>query len=215
MTITYEPPLSRSGASVGESLRREVITEGKPYARGPRSTRWHRIRSGQRILDEHWSTGELTIRESFTTWCGQAMFQRERSKCGGPILFVDDVPTGEPACGTCEGRFIGADHDRPEWLFSPARLEPPARCPGSHTMLVVEDQGRWNRATCLVCGDVVKMGAHGGPYASRFDARVHHPGPALIPGCPWHAWRELTKATDRDGNTVVACLCQTIERTTR
>lgn len=212
MTVTYEPPLSRSGARSGESLGREVITEGPAYARGPRSTRWHRIRSGQRVLHERWSTGEAYIRESYSTWCGQSMFERPDGKYGGSILFADGPPDGEPACGTCEGRAIGADQDRPEWLFSPMRLEAPPKCPGSQTLFVVEDQGRYNRATCLVCRDVVKMGARGGPYASRWDARVHPPGPGLIPGCPWHAWRELTKAVDEDGNTVAACRCQTIER---
>lgn len=210
MTVTYEPPLSRSGAQVGESLLCEVIWEGPAYARGPRSTRWHRIRSGQRRLDQHWKTGAVSIRESYTLWCGQSMFARNNDN--SPILFADTSGAGEPSCGTCEGRAIGADRGRPEWLYTPMRLEPPARCPGSHTMLVREDQGRYNRATCLVCGDVVKMGAHGGPYASRWDARVHEPGAGLIEGCPWHAWRELALATNGAGGTVVACLCQTIRR---
>lgn len=210
MTVTYEPPLSRSGAQVGESLLREVIWEGPAYARGPRSTRWHRIRSGQRRLHEDWRTGVVTIRDSYSTWCGRGMFQRDTDR--SLILFADGPAAGEPSCGTCEGRAIGAARDRPEWLYSPMRLDRPLRCPGSHTMLVVEDQGRWNRATCLVCGDVVKMGAHGGPYATRWDARVHEPGAGLVEGCPWHAWRELTVATDDDGNQVAVCRCQTIQR---
>jgi hypothetical protein len=212
VTVTYEPPLSRSSAQVGESLGREVIESGPAYVRGPRSTRWHRVRAGQRQLRQNYRTGEVTVAESFTSWCGQSLFERAAGRQAGTLLFADAPATDEPACGTCEGRYIGADNTRPEWLFSPTRLLTPKQCPGSHTMLVREDQGRWNRATCLVCGDVVKMGAHGGPYASRFDARVHTPGQGLIAGCPWHAWRELTTALDNDGNTVAACRCMTIAR---
>lgn len=204
MSVTYEPPLTRSGARIGESLLREVIESGPAYVRTRGMGRWHRVRSGQRVLRE-WS-GELV--ETYQTWCGQIAGSNHRS---GPALLTDEPPSDDPLCGTCEGRFIGArTEDR--WLFQPRRLDPPKRCPGSHTMLVREDQGRYNRATCLVCGDVVKMGAHGGPYATRWDARVHEPGPGLIAGCPWHAWRELTLARDENGEQVAACRCQTVER---
>jgi hypothetical protein len=127
------------------------------------------------------------------------------------VLLVDEPPTPDPLCGTCEGRYIGARTDE-RWLFQPERLMPPKRCPGSQTLFVREDQGRYNRATCLVCGEVVKMGARGGPYSSHWDARVHEPGPGLIDGCPFHAWRELTLALTDTGQQVVACRCQTVER---
>ena len=166
--------------------------------------RWHRIRSGVLRLSE-WD-GELF--ESYTLWCGQHAGTK-RSKAGTPI-FTDDVPVGEPSCGTCEGRAIGADPERPDWLFQPERLAAPARCPGSSTVLVVEDQGHWRHATCLVCGDIVRMRGRGGPYASRWDAENHPPGPGLIAGCPFHAWRELTLARTEDGDPVAACRCQTI-----
>lgn len=70
----------------------------------------------------------------------------------------------------------------------------------------------YHRAGFDVCGDVVKMGAHGGPYSTRWDARVHEPGPGLIDGCPFHAWRELVLAHDENGAQVAACRCQTVER---
>lgn len=212
MTVTYEPPLTRSSAQVGEALLQEPITEGPAYVRGPRSSRWHRVRSGTRRLREDWQTGEVTIDESFHLWCGPVLFARAAGRWAGGLLFVDDCPRDEPACGTCEGRAIGADRDRPEWLFSPTSLATPAKCPGSRSMLVREDQSRWNRATCLVCGDVVAMRASGGPYNPHWGSATHEPGPGLIPGCPWHAWRELTTALDDAGQIVVACRCQTVER---
>lgn len=217
MTVTYEMPLSRSGAQLGDSLVREVIIEGKPYARGPRSTRWHRVRSGQRILDEHWETGDLTIRESFTTWCGQSMFDRGRGRgARGPILFADAPPEGEPSCGTCEGRAIGADATHPAWLFSPARLTPPRWCPGSRSeRLVVElppRPGMRAPARCLVCGFEGRMSAGGSWHSGTWGLKQHSPGPDLIPGCPWHAWRELTRAVDDDGHPVAACRCKCVAR---
>lgn len=210
MTVTYLPPLSRSGARPGESLLVEPITEGPAYLRGPRMGRWHRIRSAVLRLSQY--DGEL--HESYALWCGQHA-GTGRSKTGGDPILTDNVPTGEPSCGTCEGRAIGADPERPDWLYSPENLQAPARCPGSSTLLVVEDQDHWRHATCLVCGDIVRMRARGGALNGHWDAENHQPGPGLIPGCPFHAWRELVRATTRDGDPVAACRCQTIPTTER
>lgn len=203
MTVQYEPPLSRSAAHVGGWLEREPIMSGPALVRSRQSRRWHRVRAAHRSL--HLFSADIV--DHYLTWCGQS-YSTHRTGA----LLMDSAPEDQPLCGTCEGRAIGADRSEPHWLFEPMRLDPPKRCPGSHTNLVLEDQGRYNRATCLVCGDVVKMGAHGGPYATRWDARVHESGPGLIEGCPFHAWRELTLARDSDGRAVAACRCQTVER---
>lgn len=211
MTVTYEPPLSRSSAQVGESLLREVIEEGPPFIRGPRSTRWHRVRSGQRVYRE-WTD---SISESYTTWCGQGMFDRSHRGYGAPML-AETVTDGDPLCGTCEGRSIGADPEHPEWLFSPMRLIPPRWCPGSRTeRLAVElpaAPGIRHPARCLVCGVVARMSAGGSWWGGTWGIRQHEPGPELIPGCPWHAWRELVVALNDNNDRVAACRCQTIER---
>lgn len=216
MTVTYEPPLSHSSAQYGESLTREVIESGPAYARGQRSTRWHRIRSGQRFLREQWQTGEVYVHEAYSTWCGQSMFERPNGKYG-VLLFQEEVPTGEPACGTCEGRAIGADPSRPEWLFSPSRLSPPRWCPASRSeRLVVELPSRPGMrcpARCLVCGVEARMSAGGSWWSGTWGIKQHEPGPDLIPGCPWHAWRELTLATTENGERVAVCRCQAVERT--
>lgn len=204
MTVTYQPPLTGGPAHPGEALLREPINEGPAYLRGPRMGRWHRIRSAALWLHE-WS-GELV--EHYYLWCGQHASSHP-GKSGVPI-FTDDLPDGQPSCGTCEGRAIGADPDRPEWLFQPATTQVPPRCPGSSTLLVAEDQTTWRYATCLVCRDVVRMRASGGPYASRWGAQTHPPGPGLVDPCPFHAWRELVLVKNSTGDTAAACRCQTI-----
>lgn len=214
MTVAYEPPLTRSRPNHGDSLEREVIAQGPPYLRGPRQGRWHRVRSAERVLHENHRNGLVGIRETYTLWCGPFQSQWDVDRAGETLLFADVVPAGEPSCGTCEGRAIGAGQtgEPTSWLFSPRRLDQPKVCPGSRTMLVREDQAVYNRATCLVCGDVVAMRASGGPYSPRWGAVTHQPGPELVDGCQWHAWRDLVIARGSDDVDVVACRCRTVER---
>lgn len=191
MTVTYLPPVST--APVDDRVVEEAISEGPAYARTRTMGRWHRIRSGRRWIAE-WRPDEL--RESYDFWCGYAT-----GSYANPI-FTETPPVGEPACGTCEGRARGADPDHTEWLFQPRGLTPPKVCPGSQTRAVIEDPTNFRRATCLFCGDDVKMRAFGGPWTGDWGAQRHPPGPGLPPGCPLHGWRQLVI---RDGAPVCRC----------
>ena len=197
MTVAYLPPVSRSHAHVGDALTREAVLEGPPLARTRAASRWHLVRSAYDFLDHH---GE--IRRITSYWCG--------ASAGRSPVFVEEAPPGEPICGTCWGRREGFNPDNPDLLFTP-HLNPPKLCPGSTTMWVTETA--WNRGICLVCDEPVKLRASGGPYSSRYGAQRHAPGPRLIEGCEFHAWRELTLARGPDDKPTVACRCKCIERT--
>jgi hypothetical protein len=153
-------------------------------------SRWHRPRSGTRREVR----GVL-----YHLWCGQLV-----SEATG-FIAANVAADGELVCGTCEGRSIGAGQD--SWpdgskslIFSPERLTPPKRCPGSRTTWCVELA--WNVGRCLACGVVAPLRSSGGPYNPRWGLTNHPPGPELVPGCPFHAWRELDLTDGR-----VTCRC--------
>lgn len=201
MTVTYAPPLTGGRRpDYGDSLTHEAIREGLPYVRGPRSTRWHRVRSGYRVLREY----DSEIHEVFHYWCGQAGF--------GPreLLFAAAPGPGEPSCGTCEGRAIGADRERPEWLFTPWDLETPEVCPASGTQMCAPIPGNHRVATCLACGALTPIRGRGGPWNPTWGLTSHQPGPDLPEGCEFHAWRHLEH---HEG--VTACRCRFIQRPAR
>lgn len=176
MTTTYEPPLT--GSSPDRRILREAIGEGPTYVR---------------TWIAEWAPDEL--RESYTAWCGQLIFG------GRDPWFTDTPPADEPLCGPCEGRAIGADPNRPEWLFLPRRLRRPKVCPGSQTRWYTETA--WNRGICLVCGDAVKLRGYGGAYRWDFGAQRHSPGEQLVDPCQFHGWKQLTLRT-----ATVVCRCE-------
>lgn len=197
MTVSYAPPLGRSSAFGAERCAEEALSEGPAYVRTRRMGRWHRVRSSTLQLHE---SDPKTLRQSWTTWCGQGV------PYGRDPWLTDAPPTDEPRCGTCEGRYAGwvAEHG---WIFTPATLDPPKTCPGSQTMLVQELA--YNRGICAVCLKPVKLRGYGSWHNGRYGAQRHAPGLDLIPGCPFHAWRELTI---HDG--AVVCTCTVAHRQT-
>ncbi|NRQ40690.1 hypothetical protein HII36_54105 [Nonomuraea sp. NN258] len=181
--VALEPPLTRRGLSHGQPL-----TTGPRYIRTAAMSRWHRPRDGVRL--DHGAVYGL--------WCGQTAHEHRG------LLTADQVPDGLPTCGTCEGRAAGAGQD--SWtgvgsvVFSPRRLTPPARCPGSRTTWC-EELGN-NVARCLACGAYASLRASGGGYDPRWGLVNHPPGPGLVAGCPFHAWHEMTLTNGR-----VQCRC--------
>lgn len=198
MTVAYLPPMTYSGAHVGESLLMEAVESGPAYARSRRSTRWHLVRSAVDELRAY--DGE--IHRSIHYWCGASTF-------GDRALTADAPPTGEPVCGTCYGRREGADPDRPDLLFSPRLMRTPKVCPGSQTHWYTETTGH-NRGICWACGEHVKIRGFGGTYNWQWGVQRHPPGPGLIAGCEFHGWRHLVQATSSSG-PVVVCACRTKE----
>lgn len=191
MTVTYAPPLTGAPAEYGMSLTHEAITDGPAYARSRQSTRWHRIRSAYRRLEHD---GE--IHEVYRFWCNQTTFAPHRAP-----IFADQLPAGEPGCGTCEGRAIGADPTHPEWLYTPWTLTKPARCPGARSRFADPLPGN-RTATCLACRLVIPIRACGSRYNPDWCIADHAPGPRLPAGCEFHAWDALTVI---DGRAVCRC----------
>lgn len=205
MTVVLEPPIT-SGMPYAysdiEGENRPLLTAPR-YLRGSGMGRWHRPRSGFTIArDNH--------RIVYRLWCGQSL--NDAAQC----ITADQPPRGEPVCGTCEGRSVGAGQD--EWpdpdktlLFEPRwRLTRPAVCPGSQRQDLCEDVAQ-RVVRCLPCGELVPCRAYGGSKWSGPDgygAAKHEPGLNLVPGCPFHAWRYLAKAADG----TVACGCKVNRR---
>ena len=195
--VVLEPPLTRSGAvsllPVDSPHReREPVVVGPRYMRSSGQSRWHRTRSGVRYNDG---------RVAWSLWCGQAMHR------GKEYVTAEQVLDGVQVCGTCEGRAVGAGQDDwaaggPGLVFSPRRLVPPKFCPGSRRertwVEIARAVGR-----CLICGVVEPLRVMGGVYDPKFAIVQHRPGPGLVPGCPFHAWKQLTIS---DGLAV--CLCR-------
>lgn len=190
MTVDYAPPLTGAPARYGECLTLEAVRSGPAYIRTRGMTRWHRIRSSYLRLDHD---GEVSQRWSF--WCGQVT-----GTYRSPIL-ADEPVKGEPRCGTCEGRAIGADPERPEWLFTPWTITKPDRCPGSGTQ-VCELQAGNRVGRCLFCGTMQPARGRGGPWNPTWGLVAHPPGEDLVTPCEFHAWRHMLVVDGR-----LACRC--------
>jgi hypothetical protein len=144
---------------------------------------------------------------SINYWCGPGTSD-------GPgidrLLYVDELPPSEPACGTCVGRALGAGQDEvppdlPPLRFDPRWLKPPATCPGSRSRTLWEPlpNAHWNVGRCLVCGDIVGVRVVGTGYNAWGAGPINHPpGRALAGPCPFDAWNRLSL---RNGQ--VACAC--------
>ena len=190
---TYIAPLTGAPAEPGDALLMEARTEGPAFVRSRASSRWHIVRSAVDRL-RPWDDDISTV---FHYWCGPSTFS-------GRALTADEVPDGEPLCGTCYGRAEGAD-DRPDLIFEPQGHKPPRTCPGSQTRWV--DLTAHNRGVCLVCAAGVKMRGFGGAYRWDWGAQRHEPGPGLVDPCEFHGWRQLVLTTE----STVVCRCKTQE----
>jgi hypothetical protein len=197
--VVYEPPLTRSGPWRAPGHGSTALRTGPRFIRG--ASRWHRVRSG--TLHRHG--------EAWLMWCGQTRFGRDRPATSDPV--PDD---GLPLCGTCEGRAAGAGHTSPlsgdvDLLFRPARLDPPRWCPGGApygpARFLAEPAGH-RVVRCGACGELIReKNYRWDEYGTGHHiAQPHEPGPGLVPGCPQHAWRHLTRTVEG-----VACQCAGIE----
>lgn len=197
-----EPPYTRSAAATWLP-RPTPLTTGPRLVRGDHPQRpgryWHRVRSGTR---QPAATHRPVARATWHLWCGPMVFEPH-------YLTANTVPDGEPLCGTCEGRAIGAGH--PPVLpgisagvlrFEPVTQRPaPPVCPISARGMrwsPAMDRLTWPRFTCPVCGEVT------GWYGRR--PRRHEPGPGLVEPCPFHRWDQLV--LDSDGRVRCACTPQ-------
>ncbi|WP_157475779.1 hypothetical protein [Parafrankia sp. EUN1f] len=171
------PPVARGD---WPNLRVAIpLTEGPRYVRTPGMGRWHRIRSGYQVRDE--SRGP-----SWRLWCGQHIGYYG-------VFEVDEPPAGEPACGTCEGRAIGAGQvENPltvDLAYEPWMWDTPTLCPGPGRGLYVAEGFRVGR--CLVCQLLAPTRVTGGPYRAQMSLTKHPPGPGLMTPCPFHGWFHL------------------------
>lgn len=199
--VLLEPPLTTSGTFGFRD--HTALTHGPLLLRTRGMGRWHRPRSGSAWT----STCDGEAVTAYSLWCGQSVSSHRKTSNGGApgFITVEALPDdGVPICGTCEGKAIGAGHPGVAatihapagLLFEPRRLTPPKTCPGPQRGLYVaaDDRGRLGR--CLICGglDVIR----GRWSAGGCDATLtsHEPGPELVPGCPFHAWREMVRAGD-------------------
>jgi hypothetical protein len=199
MTAYASPPARSAWANHGDSLLRELITEGPAAALGPRSSRWHLVRWAEDRIYK-WGSGEIVRHVAF--WCGQ--FGRTE------FVYADVVPDGQPTCGTCYGRREGWMREQ-GLLFTPHEAKRPSVCPGSRRDDLYEDVfDGWYR--CLVCGETVRGWCFGSRYNPSWGLRTHPPGQSLVDPCEWHGHLSLVLAKDGP-TTLVTCRCKTLRRT--
>lgn len=183
MTVALLPP------TTGSAVDLDVVplAEGPRFVRTRGMSRWHRPRTGVRYPHG---------RTVYGCWCGYSVGGSDRAQA---FLAVEEPPSGEPVCGTCEGRAAGAGQDDSPTgrllLFSPRDITPPKNCPGSRSSVLFEALPGGRAARCLACSDVHAVRAMGGPYNPRCAIVQHPPGSGLVEPCPFHRWRQLT-ATD-------------------
>ncbi|MGI5245076.1 hypothetical protein [Dactylosporangium sp. CA-139066] len=199
MPVALLPPVTTSG---GNWYGQTALTTAPRYVRGRGNSRWHRVRSA---IDNPASHG----RGPWTTynyWCGPFA---QTSDDRGPLWLVDDLPPGEPVCGTCVGRALGAGQDDvpaglPPLVFSPRWQAPPSTCPGSNRQNLVEPlDARLRVGRCLACGAHDSIRALGRGYSSYGWGLVKHaPGTDLIQPCPFHGWHRIV---GKDGRAACDC----------
>ncbi|MER7280365.1 hypothetical protein ABT369_38610 [Dactylosporangium sp. NPDC000244] len=200
MPVALLPPTTNSG---GAWSGQTPLTEAPRYIRGRGNSRWHRVRSAVIYPAGHVRAADVTI---YHYWCGPSGGSSGKA---GPLWLVDDLPPGEPVCGTCVGRALGAGQDDtpaglPPLLFSPRWQSPPTVCPGSNKQdLMVALNQRITVGQCLVCGAIERVHALGRGYnAYGYGLIKHAPGEDLANPCPFHAWSQLV---ERKGQAVCRC----------
>lgn len=144
------------------------------------------------------------------SWCGAGfvyLAATEPTAHGG--IGVDEVPDGEPACGPCVGKALGAGQDGlpvgaglPQLRYDPRWIKPPTVCSGSGRDTWEDVPNSRNIVRCLVCGLLVAGRAQGSPYNPSWGPVRHAPGPDMAAPCPFHAWNNLTMTP-----AGVACAC--------
>lgn len=188
MPVALLPPTTSSG---GDWRGQTPLTTAPRYLRGRGNSRWHRVRSAVAYPPRQSGDGWTC----YAYWCGQHVTDGGKS---GPLWLVDDVPAGEPVCGTCVGRALGAGQDEtpsglPPLRFDPRWRTPPAVCPGSNKQdLLAPLDDRLRVGRCLVCGVTERVHALGRGYnAYGYGLVKHAPGAELVEPCPFHAWSQL------------------------
>ncbi|GGM53596.1 hypothetical protein ACFFX1_54810 [Dactylosporangium sucinum] len=193
MPVALLPPTTSGGADWSGQL---PLTEAPRYVRGRGNSRWHRVRNA--VL---WTDG----RTIYGYWCGPSGVDGGK---WGPLWLTDDVPAGEPVCGTCVGRALGAGQDDapaglPPLVFSPRWQTPPAVCPGSRSRTLWTELPGNRCGQCLACGDIVPIRVVGTGYNAWGAGPVKHaPGADLVEPCPFHAYSRITAV---DGRAVCGC----------
>lgn len=184
--VRLEPPYSRSGANPHHYSTIVPLTRGPRLVRTGGMSRWHRPRSGTHHSDHG--------RTSFTLWCGQLVRSTD-------LIQALTVPDGEPLCGTCEGRAVGAGHPpvavevRSALLFEPAsRYRRPPWCPAGKLWLydTLARTLPWRETFgCPVCSEHVRTRAAGGWANSHVKIAAHPPVGDMVAPCPFHGWDQL------------------------
>lgn len=190
MSIALLPPLNRRVANLTYDDRSQALTEGPAYILGRPSTRyeprWHRVRAGERLdtVDGH-------ERTYWHVWCGP-------HHNAAHVVAVDELPEGQPLCGTCDGRAKGHLGES-GLVYSPDLLKAPKLCPSK----TLYSRFGHNVGRCLACGEFAAL--RWAPMHSGYSGReviTTHPPKLLVPPCPFHAWRSLVA----DGSTA-RCAC--------
>lgn len=189
--VRLEPPYTRSGGRCDDAI---PLTRGPRLVRTQGMGRWHRTRSGVHLLRHD--------RSALHLWCGQGLSLTD-------AITSATLPAGEPLCGTCEGRAIGAGHPatgtplNEALLFEPrSQAPPPARCPSHRLMEHQVAELPRGVFACPVCREATRLRAAGGPYNSHLVIEGHAPGPGLFTPCPFHRWDWPAL---RDGVAVCGC----------
>lgn len=197
--VRLEPPYSRSGASASHYADMLPVLRGPRLVRGSRSGRWHRPRSAIHFISQG--------RTSFQLWCGQHASSTD-------VITGTEVPDGDPLCGTCEGRAIGAGHPPigvellAALVFEPAsRFRRPAVCPAA-SMFISDQLARsvpWRASfPCPACEDHTKLRGAGGWSNPHVKIAGHPPVGQLVDPCPFHGWDRLTMRPD---HVRAVCAC--------
>lgn len=199
MPVALLPPTTSSG---GHWHGQTPLNEAPRYARGRGNSRWHRVRCAVTYPPSYGRDTDWTV---YTYWCGPGASSNDKT---GPLWHVDDLPPGEPVCGTCVGRALGAGQDDvpaglPPLVFSPRWRTPPTKCPGSRSRTLWTELPGRRCGQCLVCGDITPIRVVGHGYNAWGAGPTNHaPGSALVDPCPFHAWSQLGQ---RDGRAVCGC----------
>lgn len=190
MTSYRLPVLDATG---GEPVR----TLPGRYVIARQGTYVHRPRSAARFThpidkQKSWVSVQLL--------CGQHV--------SSPII-TDEIPG--PLCGTCFGRDLGYDLDRPDIIWQPRGLYklPKRWCPGPDLGLWADisrnEPGHRSDALCLFCGTYGKARGMGRmPYAATYSM-VKHQHNGCGRACPSHGWKFLRSEKVDDDHVRIWC----------